>query len=112
MECIFCKIINKELPGDIVYEDDKAIAFNDIHPKAPIHILIVPKKHIISVNHMEGDDNILIGELFLIAKKIARDKNLSGYKLLINVGREGGQLVEHLHLHLLGGKLEAPISKI
>lgn len=112
MDCVFCKIINKELPGDIVYEDDKAIAFNDIHPKASVHILIVPKKHVASVSQMESNDNALIGELFLIAKKIAQDKKLNGYKLLINVGREGGQLVEHLHLHLLGGKLEAPISKI
>lgn len=110
MECIFCKIINKEMPTDMVYEDDNFIAFKDIHPKAPVHILILPKKHIISVNHLEIQDKALMGELILIAQKIAKDKNLKGYKLLINVGREGGQIIDHLHLHLLAGK--AHIEKL
>ncbi|MCH8741814.1 histidine triad nucleotide-binding protein [Patescibacteria group bacterium] len=103
MQCLFCKIINKEIPSDIVYEDEKVISFKDIHPKAPIHFLILPKKHIPSVNHLEETDKELVGNLFLVAKNIARDKNLNGYKLIVNVGREGGQLIDHLHLHLLAG---------
>lgn len=104
-DCIFCKIINKETPKeaeDIFYEDDKIIAFYDINPVAPIHILIVPKEHIISVAHLKDQDKELMGELILVAKKIAEDKNLKGYKLIINVGREGGQTIDHVHLHLLG----------
>jgi len=104
-DCIFCKIANKEVPADVVYEDDKIIAFRDINPKAPLHLLIVPKKHIPSVNHLELQDKELIGELFLIAQKIAREQGVSktGYKLVFNVGRGGGQLINHLHLHLLAG---------
>lgn len=103
--CIFCKILNKELQANIVYEDDKTLAFDDIHPKAPVHILIIPKKHIVSVDHLEKEDKELIGELFLAAKKVAKIKGLStGYKLMVNVGKDGGQEVDHLHLHLLGGK--------
>jgi histidine triad (HIT) family protein len=105
MSCIFCKIINKESPADIVYEDGNFISFKDIHPEAPIHILIVPKKHIPSVDHIEIQDKDLMGELILTAQKIAREKKLKGYKLIINVGREGGQVIDHLHLHLLSGKL-------
>ena len=103
MPCLFCKIINKEVSSDIVYEDEKVVSFKDIHPKAPIHLLILPKKHIPSVNHLEETDKELVGNLFLVAKNIARDKNLNGYKLIVNVGREGGQLIDHLHLHLLAG---------
>jgi len=104
MECLFCKIINKKVPSDIVYEDKKVIAFKDIHPKAPLHLLILPKKHIPSVTHLEKEDKELMGELILVAQKIAKEKKLKGYKLIINVGREGGQLIEHLHLHLLSSK--------
>ena len=105
MECLFCKIINKEVPSEIIYENGKFIVFRDINPKAPIHYLICPKKHIISVNHVGEEDRELIGELFLVAKKIARDFGISekGYKLVFNVGKGGGQLIPHLHLHLLGG---------
>ena len=102
--CIFCKIINKETPADIIYENDKIIAFKDVNPKAPVHILIVPKKHISSVDRLETEDKTLMGEIILTARKIAREKNLRGYKLIINVGREGGQIIDHLHLHLLSGK--------
>jgi histidine triad (HIT) family protein len=110
MECIFCKIINKELPADIIYEDEKIIVFKDIKPIAPVHLLIIPKKHIISVNNIEKTDKELIGQLFLIAKKVAQEQNLSkdGYRLVINVGKDGGQIVDHLHLHLLGGKKLSP----
>lgn len=103
-KCIFCKIINKKFPSDIVYEDERAIAFKDIHPKAPVHLLILSKKHIPSVIYLEKEDKELMGELVLVAQKIAKEKKLKGYKLIINVGREGGQLIEHLHLHLLSGK--------
>jgi len=101
MNCIFCKIINKEEDSETVYEDDDFVAFNDISPKAPVHVLIVPKKHVSSVKEVDED---LAGKLIIVAKKIAEDKKLEGYKLLINVGREGGQIIDHLHLHLLGGE--------
>jgi len=104
MDCIFCKIINKEKPTDMIYEDDKIIAFKDINPVAPVHILIIPKKHIPSVDHIEVQDKELIGKLFLVVQKIAREKKLKGYKIGINVGREGGQIIDHLHLHLLAGR--------
>ena len=104
MNCLFCKVANKEASAEIVYEDEKIIAFKDIHPKAPLHLLIVPKKHIQSVDHLESRDKGLIGELFLVAQKIARGKKLKGYKLIINVGRPAGQLIDHLHLHLLSGR--------
>ena len=109
MKCIFCKIINKEIPSDIIYEDDKFIAFKDMNPKAPIHFLVVPKKHIPSIDHVEIEDKELMGELILVVQKIAREKNLKGYKLAINVGREGGQMIDHLHMHLLSGSpIEMP----
>ncbi len=101
--CIFCKIASGEISSAKVFENDKIIAFNDINPKARVHILIVPKKHIESIKHLEKSDKKLVGEMFLAAQKIAEEKNLGGYKLVINVGREGGQLVDHLHLHLLNG---------
>jgi len=120
-QCLFCKIANKKTPAEIVYENDKLVAFKDIHPKAPIHLLIVPKKHITSVDHLELQDKELVGELILAAQKIAKDynppaassrrrgrrapKKLNGYKLIINVGRPAGQVIDHLHLHLLSGKL-------
>ena len=103
MDCIFCKIAKGEISSTKVFENDKIIAFDDIHPKALVHILVVPKKHIVSVKHLQESDKDLIGELFLAAQKIAKDKGLEGYKLVFNVGREGGQLVDHLHLHLLSG---------
>ena len=103
MDCIFCKIIDKEKSAGFVYENDKLIVIKDINPKAPIHLLIIPKKHIHSVNHFEEGDKELIGEMILCAKKIAKEKDLTGYKLLINVGREAGQMVDHVHIHLLSG---------
>ena len=102
--CIFCKIINKEIPTEVIYEDSEVLVFKDINPRAPVHFLIVPKKHIISVNHLEMQDKAIMGDLVFVAQKISREKNLKGYKLVINVGKEEGQMVEHLHLHLLSGK--------
>lgn len=104
MDCIFCKIINREVPSDIIYEDKNLIVFKDIKPKAPIHLLLTPKIHIPSVNDLDEKHKELLGNLFLLAKKIANEKGISdGYKLLFNVGRKGGQLIDHMHLHLLGG---------
>lgn len=106
MNCLFCKIVNKKTLAEIVYEDDKFIAFKDIHPKAPLHLLIIPKKHIPSVDHLESKDQRLMGELFLVAQKIARAEGVdkTGYRLIFNIGKDAGQTVDHLHLHLLGGK--------
>ena len=102
---IFLKIIKKEVPADIVYEDADILAFHDVHPLAPVHILIIPKKPIVSIATMEDEDTTVVGRMFLVARDIARDLNISekGYKLLIRVGRDGGQEVPHLHLHLIGG---------
>lgn len=105
-ECLFCKIVNKGTASEIVYEDEDAIAIRDINPKASIHILILPKEHIESVDHLEPEDKNLMGGLLIVARKIAKENNLEGYKLAINVGRKGGQLIDHLHLHLLGGKIK------
>jgi len=106
MDCIFCKIVQKEIPTEFIYEDEKIVSFKDIQPVAPVHLLIIPKKHIPTVDHLEEGDKELIGELFLIAQKIARKIGVSesGYRLIINVGKDAGQTVDHLHLHLIGGK--------
>ncbi len=105
METVFSKIIRKEIPVDAVYEDASILAFHDIHPIAPIHVLIIPKRPIESIAHMDDADAVVVGQMFLAARNIARDLNISenGYKLLIRVGRDGGQEIPHLHLHLLGG---------
>ncbi|MCK5044525.1 histidine triad nucleotide-binding protein [Candidatus Parcubacteria bacterium] len=104
MSCIFCQIIKKEMPADIIYENEQVVAFKDIHPKAPLHFLIIPKKHIPSVDHLEEEDKELMGELVLSAKKIAKEQGVSAaYKLVFNVGRAGGQIIDHIHLHLLAG---------
>lgn len=103
MDCLFCKIAKKENPANIVHEDDRFLAFHDIKPAAPLHLLIIPKKHIPSIAHVAQDDKELMGELILTAQKVARDHGLKGYKLQFNVGREGGQVVDHIHLHLLAG---------
>ena len=104
-DCIFCKIIKKEIPSDVFYENPDLIVFKDIKPKAPIHYLIVPKQHIESVNHLKEENKELIGVMFLTAQKIADKLGIKdkGYKLIFNVGRGGGQIVDHLHLHILGG---------
>ncbi|MBI4119018.1 MAG: HIT domain-containing protein [Parcubacteria group bacterium] len=109
MDCIFCKIAAHEVSSDIVAEDEAAMVFKDIHPKAETHWLIVPKKHIHSVLSVESDDWPLVTSLIKKAAETARDQNINGYKLVFNVGREGGQMVDHIHLHLLAGKkIELP----
>lgn len=104
MNCIFCNIIKKESPADILYEDKDFVVFKDIKPIAPIHLLLVPKTHIDSVNNLTVKNKELISNLILLAQKIAKEQKIKkGYKLLFNVGRDGGQLIDHLHLHLMGG---------
>jgi len=104
-ETIFSKIIRREIPADIVYEDDLAIAFKDIHPQAPVHILIIPKKVIKSLADVESQDLDLMGHLLLTAQKVALQAGLTnGYRLVINTDDDGGQTVNHLHLHVLGGR--------
>ena len=104
-DCIFCKIAEEKVPAEVIYRDEQFVVFKDINPKAPIHLLFIPKKHIVSVNHIKEDERVLIGELFLLAQKIAKEQKIAdkGYKLVFNVGRGGGQLIDHLHLHLLAG---------
>lgn len=108
MDCIFCKIIKKESPADIVYEDDKFIVFKDIKPQAPIDLLVVPKltseEHLISVNDLEERHKEMIGDLILLAKKVAKEQGIGdGYRLIFNVGQKGGQIINHFHFHLIGG---------
>ncbi len=104
-ECIFCKIIAGEVPSKIVYEDDKVVAFEDINPQAPVHILVVPRKHIAKVDEMTPEDEPLLGHMVFVAKEIAKVKGLDeGYRLVLNNGPAGGQAVFHIHLHLLGGR--------
>lgn len=105
MDCLFCKIIRKEIPAEVVYEDDEVLAFKDIHPLAPVHILIIPKRHIASINDVVNEDAALLGAMIVTAKEIARDLQIAenGYKLLFRTGSDGGQEVPHIHLHLIGG---------
>ncbi len=105
MKTVFEKIRDREIPAVFLYEDEEVMAFSDIHPIAPVHVLIVPKKVIVSIAEMDDEDTATVGKMFRIARDIARDLKISekGYKLLIRVGRDGGQEVPHLHLHLLGG---------
>ena len=100
-ECVFCQIAKKELSSDIIYQDEQIIAFKDIKPLAPIHYLILPKKHISSLNDITIEDKDLMGELMIAAQKIAREKNIPAYKLQVNVGLDAGQMIDHLHIHLL-----------
>ena len=109
-ECIFCKIIRGEIPGKFVYRDTQVVAFHDISPKAPVHVLVVPVKHIESVREITPEDQELMGLLMLKVKDIAKKLGiaLSGYKVVVNNGESAGQLVFHLHLHLLGGWKKSP----
>jgi len=105
MSCLFCKIIDGTIPSTPVYQDDVSYAFADISPKAPVHILIVPREHIASVAEVGEDKKALLGHLLWAAAEIARQKGLTdGYRMVVNMGEDGGQSVEHLHLHLLGGR--------
>ncbi|MEH2332951.1 histidine triad nucleotide-binding protein [Nostoc sp.] len=104
-ETIFSKIIRREIPADIIYEDNLALAFKDIHPQAPVHILIIPKKTITTLAKAESEDHAVLGHLLLTAKRVAEEAGLkNGYRVVINAGDDGGQTVNHLHLHILGGR--------
>ena len=103
-DCIFCKIIAGEIPSAKVYEDDKLLAFKDINPQAPVHILIIPKAHDESVNALDESTAPIVGDIMLLAAKLAKENGLDGgYRLITNIGDDGGQTVKHLHFHLLGG---------
>ncbi len=100
-DCIFCKIINKEIPSAPVFEDDSFIVLNDLHPKANIHMLIIPKKHIPTISDLNDSDKDIIGQMFLLARDLAKKDNITWYKLQFNVWKEGWQEVMHIHLHFL-----------
>ena len=106
MSTIFSKIINKEIPAEIVYEDDELLAFNDINPKAPVHILIIPKKEIKTLNDVQIEDKDILGKMILLAKDLAKKHKIdeSGYRTVFNCNDDGGQTVFHIHLHLIGGR--------
>ncbi len=106
IDCIFCKIIAGKAPGQLLYQDELVSAFRDHHPVAPVHVLVVPNRHIASVNDLTPEDEAVIGHLFTVARQLARQEGIdqSGYRLVVNTGRHGGQGVFHLHLHLLGGR--------
>lgn len=105
-DCIFCKIASGDIPAEKIFENDHVIGFRDLNPQAPTHVLVIPKKHISTINDLQDDDKSLIGEMFLAARQIAADEGLSerGYRTLINCNEEAGQTVFHIHLHLLGGR--------
>ncbi len=104
-DCLFCKIVSGEIPSQKVYEDEEILAFKDINPAAPIHILVIPKKHITSIAHIEKKDEALIGKMHSVLNKIAEEQGVKedGYRIIINCGKDGGQEVMHLHFHLLAG---------
>lgn len=109
--CIFCQIANKEMPSDILYEDDKVVAFNDVNPQSPIHFLVIPKEHIPSANYIDEDNASLISHVFLVINKLVKEKGLDkkGYRIVNNCGKLGGQTVNHIHFHVLSGRqLEWP----
>lgn len=105
MDCIFCKIAQGEIPSECIYEDDLVYAFRDIDPQAPKHFLVIPKKHIGSVDELSGEDQPLLGRIFTVIRELADKEGLSkGYRVVTNIGEDGGQSVPHLHFHVLGGR--------
>lgn len=103
-QCLFCKIVAGELPAERVHEDDDVVAFKDIHPQAPFHCLVIPKAHVATLNDFSPEQSTVLGKLLLTAKRIATEHGLPGYRVAMNVNREGGQVVFHVHLHVLGGR--------
>ncbi|MCR1952273.1 MULTISPECIES: histidine triad nucleotide-binding protein [unclassified Clostridium] len=104
MDCIFCKIINGEIPSKKIYEDEKVIAFHDISPEAPVHFLVIPKEHIQNVNELNEENSNIISHIFLVINKLVKELNIaeSGYRIVNNCGKDGGQTVDHIHFHVLG----------
>lgn len=105
-DCIFCKIANGEIPGDLVYATDDVVAFRDVEPQAPVHVLVIPRRHIPSVNVLQSDDIGVVGRLYLAARDVADQENVAetGYRLVMNTGPDALQSVDHIHLHLIGGR--------
>ncbi len=104
-DCLFCKIANGEIDTEFLYEDDEIVAFKDIHPTAPVHVLILPKVHIASADDIDEENAHLIGKIFLVAKKLAKEMGLeNGYRIVNNCKADGGQSIDHIHFHLLGGR--------
>lgn len=103
MDCVFCKIINGEIPSSLIYEDDQVIAFKDINPQAPVHYLVIPKEHIKSADYITEENKGLIGHIIFVVSKIAKEEGLEdGYRIINNCGGDGGQTVDHIHFHVLG----------
>ncbi|MGQ4878810.1 histidine triad nucleotide-binding protein [Billgrantia sp. LNSP4103-1] len=105
-DCLFCKIVKRDVPADIVYEDDEVLAFNDINPQAPTHILVIPKQHIATLNDIEENDQALVGRLPYVAARLAEERDFAdeGYRVVMNCNDQGGQTVYHIHMHLMGGR--------
>ena len=103
-DCIFCKIVAGDLPADRLYEDEELLAFRDISPQAPFHALIIPKAHLATLNELDTQHAAMAGRMFLVAKKLAAQHGLPGYRVVVNTNREGGQVVFHVHMHVLGGR--------
>jgi len=105
-ECVFCKIARGEIPATIVHEDEHVVAFRDLHPKAPTHIVLIPRRHVASLNDLGEEDDAVVGHLVRVAAKLAGDEEIAGrgYRLVANCGRDAGQSVDHVHFHLLGGR--------
>lgn len=105
MDCLFCRIVAEEIPADVVHESDHVLAFRDVNPQAPTHILIIPKEHVVSAAHLEEEHDTVLGEIFRTAAHLARAEDLDGgWRLVTNVGPDAGQSVHHLHIHLIGGR--------
>jgi histidine triad (HIT) family protein len=105
-DCIFCKIVEGSIPSTKVYEDDQVLAFNDINPQAPVHVLVIPKKHLRSIHDVTAEDTAMLGRLFAAVQRVAEEKGIAetGYRVLTNCGKDAGQVVFHLHFHVMGGK--------
>lgn len=105
-DCLFCKIVNKELPARVVHEDEDTVAFEDVNPQAPTHVLVVPRRHVATMNDLMPEDEALVGKLFRVGAKIAKDRGFAdrGWRAVMNANRDAGQTVFHIHLHVLGGR--------
>jgi histidine triad (HIT) family protein len=105
-DCLFCGIVEKKIKGDVLYEDNSVVAFKDINPKAPVHILIIPRKHIATLSELSRADGEIVGDIFLVAAKLAQEQGVAqdGFRIVVNAGADAGQTVFHLHFHLLGGR--------
>ena len=105
-DCLFCRLVRKEIPASVIYEDERVLVFNDINPQAPLHALVIPKRHIASLNHLEAGDDQIVGEMVRTAAAVARDKGYAdrGFRTVFNTNAEAGQTVFHIHLHLLAGR--------